>query len=232
MAAVGNTVCAMDLLSTFAVVAVALILAAGVLLWSLRRRAAFRSALEKRGWRYSRGGETATVVPATGDWTVTMTNSYAAQMSPPSSRVVTTVWTAPTPALQSAALIAGPAPRPELRDLAAQLIGSATATMAHWLGIDRISDGRPLHAVPSADDRLLVFATEDYRFPGPLTDVADAVSAWCRLYPAEREQPVVSIDDAGVRVRVRTDLLRSVEQLDAFVDLGIRCRAAIGRSLA
>lgn len=225
---VGNTDFAMDLPS-IVVVAGTVMIAAVVLLWSLRRRAAFRSALVQRGWQLSRHGEAKTVVPATDDWTVTMTRSYAAQMSPPSSRVVTTVWSAPTPAVQAAALIAGPAPRPDLRDLAAELLGSATAAMTHWLGIDRVSGGRPLREVPS-DERLLVFATEGYGPAGALTDVADAVSAWCEAYPAEREQPVVSINDAGIAVRVRTDVLRSVEQLDAFVNLGMQCRGAIGRS--
>jgi len=90
----------------------------------------------------------------------------------------------------------------------------------------------PLRAVPSVDERLLVFATDGYGCAGALTDVADAVSAWCEVYPAEREQPVVSINDAGIGVRVRIDVLRSIEQLEAFVDLGIRCRGAIGRSRA
>lgn len=220
----------MNLLSTVAVIAVALVLAAAVLYWSLRRRAAFRSALEQRGWHLSRHGDATTVAPVAGDWTVTMSRSYAAQMSPPSTRIVTTVWTASTPAAPGAALIAGPAPPPQLRALAAELVGSSTPAMANWLGIDRLSGGLPLHAVPSADQRLLVFATRGYSPPGRLTDVADAISAWCEDHPSEREQPVVSINDAGVRVRVRTDLLRSVDALEAFVDLGIRCRAALGRS--
>ena len=222
----------MDLFSTLTVAAVALMLAAAVVLWSQRRRAALRSELAKRGWHHSRHGDTTTVVPATGDWTVTMIRSYAAQMSPPSSRVVTTVWSAPTPAVQGAALIAGPAPPPELRDLAADLLGSATATMTRWLGVDRVTGGMPLHSVASVDNRLLAFATEGYGSPGALTGVADAFSTWCQAYPAEREQPVVSINDAGVCVRVRTDVLRSVEQLDAFVDLGMQCRVAIERSRA
>lgn len=229
---VGNTDLAMDLLSTLVVAAVALMLAAAVLSWSLHRRAVFHSGVTQRGWQLSKDGETTTVVPATGDWTITKTHSSAAQMSPPSSRVVTTVWTAPTPAVHTAALIAGPAPRPEPRQLAAELLGSATAAMTHWLGIDRVSGGLPLRAVPSVDERLLVFATEGYGSPGALTEVADAVSAWCEVYPAEREHPVVSINDAGVCVRVRTDVLRSTEQLDAFVDLGMRCRLALVRSRA
>ncbi len=219
----------MDLLSNLLVFAVALIFAAAVAAWWLRRRAAFRSALAQRGWRRFEHGENTTVVPADDDWTVTMARSFAAQMSPPSSHVVTSVWSAPTPAVKAAALIAGPAPDPGLRELAAGLLESATPAMTHLLGIDRVADGRPLRAVPSADQRLLAFATDDYGPAGSLTDLAEAVSAWCTVHRAEREQPVVSIDENGVRVRVRVDVLRTVEHLDAFVDLGTRCRDAIGR---
>ena len=219
----------MNLFSTL-LVAATLILVAALVLWSLRKRAAFRSGLAQRGWQLSKRGQSSTVVPAVGDWKVTMTRSYAAQMTPPSTQIVTTVWTAPTPAAQAAALIAGPAPRPELRELATELLGSATAAMTRWLGIDRVSGGLPLHAVPSVDPRLLAFATENYSSPGAMTDIADAVSAWCEVYTAERAHPVVSINDAGVCVRVRTDVLRSFDQLDALVDLGDRCRRALGRS--
>lgn len=219
----------MTLLSTL-LVAAALMLAAALLLWSLRKRAAFRSGLAQRGWQLLRRGQTSTVVPAAGDWQVTMTRSYAAQMTPPSTRIVTTVWTAATPAVQGAALIVGPAPRAELRDLAGELIGSAPAAMTRWLGIDRVSGGLPLHAVPSVDPRLLAFATENYDLPGALTGIADAVSAWCEVYTAVREHPVVVVNDAGFCVRVRTDVLRSLDQLDAFVELGNRCRHALGWS--
>ena len=226
---VGNTESAMNLFSTL-LVAGTLILAAALLLWSLRKRAAFRSGLTQRGWQLVRRGQTSTVVPAAGDWKITMTRSYAAQMTPPSTHVVTTVWTAPTPAVQAAALIVGPAPRAELRELATELLGAAPAAVTRWLGIDRVSRGLPLRAVPSVDPRLLAFATENYASPGALTDIADAVSAWCEVFTAEREHPVVSINDAGVCVRVRTDVLGSFDQLDAFVLLGNRCRVALGRS--
>lgn len=226
---VGNTEPAMNLLSTL-LVAATLIVAAALLLWSLRKRAAFRSGLTQRGWQLVRRGETSTVLPESGDWTVTMTRSYAAQMTPPSTHIVTTVWTAPTPAVPAAALIVGPAPPAELRELATELLGAAPAAVTRWLGVDRVSGGLPLRAVPSVDPRLLAFATENYASPGALTDVADAVSAWCELFTAEREHPVVSINDAGVCVRVRTDVLRSFDQLDAFVLLGNRCRRALGRS--
>lgn len=222
----------MDLIGPLLVVVLTLVFAAAVAAWSLRRRAAFRSALAQRGWQRFKHGETTTVVPANDDWKVVVARSFAAQMSPPSSHVVTSVWSAPTPAVHAAALVAGPAPDPELRDLAASLLGSATPAMTHLLGIDRVADGRPLRPVPSTDQRLLVFATDGYGPAGALTDVADAVSAWCAVHRAEREQPVVSVGDEGVRIRVRTDVGRSVEQLDAFVDLGMRCRDAVGRSLA
>lgn len=222
----------MDLFSSLAVALAALLLAAAVLWWSLRRRAALRSALEARGWQLQRDGQSAIVVPIIGDWTMTMTRSYAAQMSPPSSRIVTSVWAASTPAVHDAALIAGPAPPAALRALAADLIGSASPTMTSWLGIDRVTAGLPLQAVDSADERLLVFATPGYGSPGTLAGVADAVSAWCRVHTDEREQPAVSINDAGVSVRVRTDVLKTVELLDDFVALGTRCRAAIGSSQA
>ena len=48
--------------------------------------------------------------------------------------------------------------------------------------------------------------------------------------PTEREHPVVSINDASVSVRVRTDVTGSLDQLDAFVLLGNQCRLALGRS--
>ncbi len=219
----------MTLLSSFLVVAVALISAAAVVAWWLRRRAALRSAPTQRGWRCFRDGETTTLVPDDGDWTVTMTRSYAAQMSPPSSHLVTSVWSAPSPNAQAATLVAGPAPDDQMRDLAVSLLSSATPAMTRLLGIDQVADGRPLRAVSATDPRLLVFATDGYGPAGALTDLAEAVSAWCSVHRTEREQPVVSIDDSGVRIRVRTDVLRSVQQLDAFVALGLRCRDAIGR---
>lgn len=219
----------MNLVSSLFVAAVVLVCAAAVAAWWLRRRRAFRAALAQRGWQCFRDGETTTVVPVHGDWTVTMCRSFAGQMSPPSSHIVTSVWSAPTPAVRTGALVAGPAPDPESRDLAANLLGSATPAMTRLLGIDRVADGRPLHAVPSTDHRLLVFATDGYGPTGALTGVAEVVSEWCAVHTAERERPVVTIDDNGIRVRVRSDVVRSVEQLAAFIDLGLRCRDAIGR---
>ena len=64
------------------------------------------------------GGDDATVVPAIGDWTVTVARSFAAQMSPPSTHVVTSVWACPTPATLGPVLVVGPAPPSELRELA------------------------------------------------------------------------------------------------------------------
>ncbi len=208
----------------------ALTLAAAALAWWMRRQAQFRSALAHRGWELTRSGDQTTVVPATGDWIVTMIRSFAAQMSPPSSHVVVSTWTSPIPTAQGAAMVAGPAPPAELRDLTVALLGSVTPAMTHWLGIDRVGGGRPLSPVPGIDDRLLAFATAGYHPGGSLAGVADAVSAWCSCYGSEREQPAVSIDDAGVRVRIRADVLRSADQIDAFVELGLRCRGALGRS--
>jgi hypothetical protein len=204
-------------------------LAAAALAWWMRRQAQFRSALAHRGWEPARSGDQTTVVPATGDWTVTRSRSFAAQMSPPSSHVVVSTWTSPIPTAQGA-IVAGPAPPAELRDLTAALLGSVTPAMTHWLGIDRVGGGRPLSPVPGIDDRLLAFATAGYHPGGSLAGVADAVSAWCSRYGSEREQPAVSIDDAGVCVRIRADVLRSADQIDAFVELGLRCRGALGRS--
>ena len=180
-----------------------LALAAASALWWRRRRAAFGSALAIRGWQLSRSGDETTVAPTGGDWTITMTRSYAAQMSPPSTHVVVSTWTSPVPRAPGAALVAGPAPAPELRDLTVALLGSATPTMTRWLGIDRVSGGRPLSAVAGVDDRLLAFATAGYHPGCSLAGVADAVSAWCSRYGSEREQPAVSIDDTGVRVPQR-----------------------------
>ncbi|MGB3351714.1 MAG: hypothetical protein WBB00_02955, partial [Mycobacterium sp.] len=135
----------MDLLATAVVAAVALLLAAAVLAWWLRRRAAFQSALTRRGWQVTRNGDSTTVVPVTEDWTVTMSRSFAAQMTPPSSHVVTSTWTSPTPCMPNAALVAGPAPDRQSAELAAELLGALTPSMAGWLGIDSITGGRPLH---------------------------------------------------------------------------------------
>ncbi len=133
----------MDLLSNLLVAAVALAVAAAVWGWLLRRRAAFRAALAHRGWQRTRRGEKTTVAPATGDWSVTVSRSFAAQMSPPSSHVVTSVWSAPTPVVHDAARVAGAAPEPQLRDLAVELLGSATPAMTRLLGIDQVSEGTP-----------------------------------------------------------------------------------------
>jgi hypothetical protein len=221
----------MDLLTVFAILA-ALVLAATLAVWWMRRRAAFRSALAQRGWQSVRSGDETTVVPTSGDWTITTSRSFAAQMSPPSTRVVVSTWTSPIPRTPGPAMVAGPAPPPELRDLTVALLGSATPAMTRWLGIDRVSGGRPLVPLSEVDDRLLAFATDGYRPAGQLTGVADAISAWCSVNRSEREQPAVSIDDTGICVRVRVDVLRSVQQIDAFVELGLRCRDSLGPPVA
>ena len=128
-------------------------------------------------------------------------------------------------------MVVGPAPPPELRDLTVALLGSATPAMTRWLGIDRVSGGRPLAPLSGVDDRLLAFATDGYRPVGQLNGVADAISAWCSVYRSEREQPAVSVDDTGISVRVRIDVLRSVQQIETFVELGLRCRDSLGRSM-
>lgn len=213
--------------ATALVVLVAVALGASVAVWQVRRRAAFRAGLAQRGLAIGRHGDDTIVTPASGDWTVTMTRSFVSQMSPPSTHIVVSTWACPTPSVPGAALVVGPAPPRELRELTVALLGSATPTMIGWLGIDRVSGGRPLSPVPSADDRLLVFATAGYPSPGDLAAVGEAISAWCSRYGSEREQPVVTVDESGIRVRVRTDVLRTLDQVDAFIDLGSRCRGGI-----
>lgn len=221
----------MDLPIALAIFAI-LVLIATLAAWGLRRRALFRSALAHRGWQTIRSGDETTVSPTGGDWTLTTSRSFAAQMSPPSTRVVVSTWTSPIPRTPGPAMVAGPAPPPELRDLTVALLGSATPAMTRWLGIDRVSGGRPLVPLSEVDDRLLAFATDGYRPAGQLTGVADAISAWCSVNRSEREQPAVSIDDTGICVRVRVDVLRSVQQIDAFVELGLRCRDSLGPPVA
>ena len=220
----------MDVSTTLIVTAVALLVAATVLAWWLRRRAAFHSALQQRGWRMTTSGDDTVVVPATGEWTLTMSRSFAGQMSPPSTHVVTSVWACPTPATLGPVLVAGPAPPSELRELATELVGSANAAVSRLLGLDRFTDGRPLRALSTMDDRLIVFATDGIGPSGTLRSVADAISEWCAQFGAEREQPVLTIDTSGLSVRVRTDVLASIETADAFVTLGMRCRGGVGRS--
>jgi hypothetical protein len=150
-------------------------------------------------------------------------------MSPPGAHIVVSTWTSPTPRAEGAALVVGPAPPPELRSLTVALLGSATPAMTELLGIDRVSGGRPLQPLGSVDERLLAFATPGYPSPGRLTALAEAISSWCSRFGSEREQPAVTVDDSGVRVRVRTDVLRSVDRVDAFVELGLRCRDSLRR---
>lgn len=204
-------------------------LAAALAVWQLRRRAAFRSGLAQRGLHINRAGDDTTLTPDAGDWLVTMTRSFAAQMSPPSSHIVVSTWTSPTPRAERAVLVVGPAPPPDLRKLTAALLGAATPAMTAWLGIDRVTGGRPLEPVRSVDERLLAFATAGYPPPGDLADVADAIGAWSSRFGSEREQPAVTVDDSGVQVRVRTDVLRSLDQIQAFVELGLRCRDGLRR---
>lgn len=221
-----------DRFITLILIAGVLVLGAGLALWLKRRRAAFHSALAQRNWQLSRSGEKTVVVPGTGAWTLTMTRSYAAQMSPPSTHIVASTWEAPNPRTPGPVMVVGPAPAAELRDLTVTLLGSATPAMTHWLGIDRVSGARPLAPVPGVDGRVLALATDDYRPNGKLADVAEAIGTWCSVYGAEREQPAVTIDDTGICVRVRVDVLRSLDVVDAFVELGLRCQGALRGSVA
>jgi hypothetical protein len=197
--------------------------------WQMRRRAAFRSGLAVRGLLISRHGEITTITPDAGDWSVTMTRSFASQMSPPGSHIVVSTWTSPSPRADGAALVVGPAPPPGLRSLTVALLGSATPAMTELLGIDRVSGGRPLQPLGSVDERLLAFATPGYPSPGHLTGLAEAISSWCSRFGSEREQPAVTVDDSGCRVRVRIDVLRSLDQVDSFIELCLRCRDGLVR---
>ncbi len=219
----------MDLSTTLVVAAVTLLAIATALAWWLRRRTWFHSALEQRGWNLTTNGDKTVVVPVTGDWTLTMSRSFAAQMSPPSSHIVTSVWTCPTPATLGPVLVAGPAPPAELRKLAAGLVGDAPPAITRYLGLDRVTGGRPLKEIPAMDERLLVFASDGLGPLGTMGAVADAITEWCSTFTSERDQPVLTMDKSGLSVRVRSDVLRSVETADAFVNLSLRCRSAVGR---
>lgn len=111
--------------------------------WAARRRAARLTGLDQRGLQIRREGDDTLVIPPTGDWTITMTRSFAAQMSPPSSHIVVSTWRSADPRIAGAALLVGPGPTPGLRGLTVALMESATPAMTHWLGIDRISGGAP-----------------------------------------------------------------------------------------
>ena len=139
----------MDVSTTLVVGALTLLVLATALAWWLRRRASFHSAVQQRGWRIETHGEDTVVVPVAGDWTLTMTRSFVAQMSPPSTHIVTSTWSCPTPATLGPVLVAGPAPPGELRELATGLISALPAPLADWLGLDRFSGGRPLRALPA-----------------------------------------------------------------------------------
>ncbi|MCG7579995.1 hypothetical protein [Mycolicibacterium sp. OfavD-34-C] len=220
----------MDVSTTLVVGALTLLVLATGLAWWLRRRASFHSALQQRGWRIETHGEDTVVVPVAGGWTLTMTRSFVGQMSPPSTHIVTSTWACPTPATLGPVLVAGPAPPGELRELATGLISTLPAPLADWLGLDRFGGERPLRALPAMDQRLLVFATDGIGPTGTMRNVADAIGDWCGRFDAEREQPVLTVDRTGISVRVRTDVLRSVEMADAFVNLGLRCRGSLGRA--
>lgn len=218
--------------ATVLIAVAALLSAVALVVWLRRRRAAFAAVLSERGWQLSRSGDDTTVVPAAATWALTMTRSYAAQMSPPSTRLTVSKWRAPIPHTAGPVLVIGPAPPAEIRDLAESLINSATPRTARWLGMDRVTDGRRLITVRGTDDRLLVLSTDGYRPADMLTDVADAISTWTAVYRSDREQPAITVDNTGICVRVRVDVLGSLQQMDAFVALGQRCQAALRGSPA
>ena len=204
------------------------VLGSGVLLArSRRRRAHFDALLGERGWARLRDGGTTIVRPEHDDWEVRTTRSFAAQQTPPTTHIVISTWSSASPCRSTGAVLAGPSPPGPLREMAIGLIGSLDGRTRGWLGLGRVGGGAPLRALDAADPRLLVLATTDDEVPG-LAGVADAVSAWCASYPAERDQPAVTLDADGVTVRVRTDVMQAPLRLQAFVELGLACRAALG----
>lgn len=216
-------------------IAIALTLAAAVVAgllvgWQARqRRVAVRKLCDERGWIFTREGECTVVTPGDSSWIVRMTQSYAAQQSS-TTRIVTSVWSAESPRVHQGALIAGPTPPDPLRDLAVQLVGSVQphSRLSGWLGLARVGDGMALRQISAADSRLLVFGTGELKRASFLSGVADAVDVWTADYSSEREQAAVRFDEQGVQVRVRVNVLRSADQLAAFVELGTRCAASLG----
>lgn len=192
-----------------------------------RKRAALARLLDERGWTVHRDGETTTVTPAADGWVLRMRRGFATQQSVPGTHVVTSIWTAPASRSTGGALLAGPSPPGPVREIAVALIGSLDAKLAGWIGMARVDGGQPLQNVLPSDPRLLVLGTADTEVPGTLAAVADAVDQWCARYPSEREQPAVSLSEAGLEVRVRVDVLSSAARLADFVDLGEKCRAGV-----
>ncbi len=190
------------------------------------RRAALRRFVADHGWASARDGEATVVTPSDGAWSVRMTRSFATQQTVKTQIVVST-WTSGTPRAISGAVVVGPSPPEPMRTLAVNLIGSLDPKMSGWLGLARVGDGAPLRHLPSVDHRLLALATDSAGPVGALTEVANAVANWCTEHRSEREQPAVTFGTDGVTVRVRIDVLRSTDQLAAFVDLGKRCAAAL-----
>lgn len=209
-------------------VAVAATVALMVLRRARQRRIAMRRLLAERGWSSVRDGETTIIAPADNAWALRMTQSFAAQQNS-STRIVTTTWSAASPCSSGGAVIAGPTPPEPMRQLAVQLIGSIPpdSKVGGWLGLARVGNGEPLRHLPSVDARLLALATGASVPLGSLSGVADAVQSWTTSYSSERAQPTITFDSRGVLVRVRVDVLKSVDQLVAFVDLAKSCAASL-----
>ena len=157
---------------------------------------------QQRGWTSYQDGDVTVVTPADGSWTVRKTRSFTTQDSS-STQIVESIWTANVPRVSGGTVVVGPTPPEQLRELTIHMIGALDGRMRGWLGIARVAGGETLRHLPSVDVRLLGLATDDAGAVGPLTGVADAVAGWCASYGSEREQPAVTFDAAGVRVRVR-----------------------------
>lgn len=116
-----------------------------------------------------------------------------------------------------------------MRQLAVQLIGSipSDSKVGGWLGLVRVGNGEPLRHLASVDARLLALGTGHAGRLGSLSGVAAAVQSWTASYSSERAQPAITFDGQGVLVRVRVDVLKSVDQLVAFVDLGQSCATSL-----
>ncbi|CAN5467054.1 hypothetical protein BH11ACT7_BH11ACT7_17900 [soil metagenome] len=208
--------------------AAAVMLALGIGVVAAQRRARIGALMSAHGWVRSRRDDTTTITAGDDSWAVEITRSFASQQSPPSTHIVTSTWTDAAPRRSSLALVAGPSPPPEMRDIAISAFAALPGRLKGWLGMTRPVAGAGLQIAEEVDPRLLAFVTEGQAHAtGSLTAMADAVDTWCGNYGREREQPAVSLNAEGIQIRVRVDVSRSPAQLSAFVDLGRRCRAAL-----
>lgn len=217
----------MELLVILGVVAATVITVVAVRRY-FQRRGAVRMLLAERGWSSVRDGEATVITPHDNSWVLRMTQSFAAQQTG-STRIVTTTWSAPSPRSADGAVIVGPTPPEPMRELAVQLIGSIppNGKFGGWLGLAHVGKGEPLRHLTSVDARLLALSTGHPGQLGSLSGVAAAVESWTTSYSSERAQPAITFDGEGVRVRVRVGVLKSVDQLVAFVDLGHSCASSL-----